>query len=94
MRYVLFDEEWGVFLGEAFGLGFWSKLDPVGQDRAPAFESEVSIKEFIGGMVPKGRPKKWWAFPVEASGSPEDGFYASMEACIKAGVPAWDSGLN
>jgi hypothetical protein len=35
MILVICNNENGVFLGEMFGLSFWSKLDAVGQEFAP-----------------------------------------------------------
>lgn len=38
-RILIFHPEMGVYLGNCLGLGFWSKLDPGGQDAAVTFES-------------------------------------------------------
>lgn len=44
-RYVLYHDEMGIYLGSCMGLGFWTKLDPVGQNEAVTFESsEQALK--------------------------------------------------
>ncbi len=48
-RFVLYLPEWGVYLDNAMGLGFWSKEDPVGQTHACTFASEVAIAHAATG---------------------------------------------
>ncbi len=38
--FVLVSDEMGIYLGEAFGLGFWSRLDPAGQTHAVSLTRE------------------------------------------------------
>src|SRR5690606_16333302 len=42
--------EYGVFVGAALGLAFWSKLDAVGQDRAAVFETAEEAREFFSNI--------------------------------------------
>lgn len=85
-RYVLYSNTQGVYLGNFMGLGFWSKLDPAGQDSAPTFRSESEA----------GSHMATWDTPVldarlvpvvEDIIEPE---YASVAQCVAAGLPAWD----
>jgi hypothetical protein len=93
--YVMNHAQDGVFLGLSMGLGFWSKLDPVGQDSAPVFPSEKEGREFLGtwsleGMDAAQRQAFMDAISfveVEPSG---DGKWATMTACVKAGLDMWD----
>jgi hypothetical protein len=77
----------GIFIGEKLGLGVWSKLDPAGQDAAAAFkdvaEAEAVMRRWIGG-----RPDGVVFRQVEADRN--NGLHASIEACVRAGLPAWD----
>lgn len=84
MAYVLYDETLGVYLGGCMGLGFWSKLDPAGQDAAVTFPSARDAEEHKASWddpIPSAQP-----IPVE----PDIAFgYASIEACKKVGLPGW-----
>lgn len=40
-RVIITHVEWGVYLGSCMGLGFWSRLDPVGQDSAVTFDNDA-----------------------------------------------------
>lgn len=39
--------EYGIFVGRLHGLGFWSKVDSVGQDRVIVFDTVDDAKEFL-----------------------------------------------
>lgn len=86
MSVVIVHPRDGVFLGEAMGLGFWSKLDPVGQDAAPTFTSVTEAERFMRSWE-GGRPEGVVFRAVETD---RNGTHASLEACVKAGLPAWD----
>ena len=86
-RYVLYTEEDGIYLGSCMGMGFWSKVDPVGQSAACTFESESQIREIVAEW--EWKPQQWRAVQVE----PDDGLYASIAACERAGLPGWDTTL-
>ena len=83
MSGVLYHEEMGIYLGSCFGLGFWSKLDPVGQPCAVTFPNEKEARKFAAS----------WDSPVEdlkfVPVQPDDGTYASIAACKAAGLPEW-----
>lgn len=83
-RYVLYDPEMGIYLGHCMGLGFWSKLDSVRQDRACTFESVEDMEVWVATW--EFTPPNRRAVPVEVAGEDE---YATIEECTAAGLPAW-----
>lgn len=84
MAFVIFSNEDGVFLGSCLGMGFWSKLDPVGQPSAVTFESVEAAEEYIATWE-SGRPANIAFVPVV----PDSEGYASIAACVAAGLPGW-----
>lgn len=83
MRYVIYHQELGVYLGNCMGMGFWSNLDAVGQDCAVTFASEAEISQHISSW---NEPlENCEAIPVEA----DDGIYATIDSCVSAGLPSW-----
>jgi hypothetical protein len=82
-RYVLYSPKMGVFLGTCLGLGFWSKLDPVGQDAAVTFESPEKAKEAASS----------WDSPIECRPVPiwtkQKDSYATISDCEFSGLPPW-----
>jgi hypothetical protein len=84
-RYVLFQKDWGVYLGGCMGLGFWTKLDPVGQDCACVFKKEADVHAHIGTWETKP-PDDYKTVKVET----KNDLYATMAECVAAGLPEWD----
>jgi len=84
-RFVLTHPEMGVYLGSGLGLGFWSKLDPCGQSAAITFENRVQA-DYVMTSWNHGRPDGVVIWPV----MPDQGAYASVAACVTAGLEAWD----
>lgn len=87
MAKLIFHPEDGIFLGSCLGLGFWSRLDPVGQDCAVTFETEGQAREHLAGssLTPEHLAQLRY---VEVK--PDMGVYASIDACVAAGLPAWN----
>lgn len=85
MAVVLVHPEWGIYLGNAMGLGFWSKLDPVGQPSAVTFPSERAAREHMATWDPP--PVTGVTFHTVR---PDDGEYATMSACVAAGLDGWE----
>jgi hypothetical protein len=84
MAVVLYQEEMGVYLGSCLGLGFWSKWDAAGQDEACVFSSSAQAAEYV---------KTWDNIPEGIHAvivNVPNTEYASMEACVAAGLPAWE----
>lgn len=84
MAWVLTHPERGVFLGCWLGLSFWSKLDPAGQPAAPTFPSTEEAESFMAEWE-GGRPQDVRLVEVV----PDDGTYASVAACVAAGLEGW-----
>jgi len=84
-RFVLYSPEHGVFLGHCLGLGFWSKVDPVGQPWACIFSSKGEAVAFVSSW------KDSSPFPLETRevmvADPAAG--ASITECVAAGLPGW-----
>jgi len=83
-RYVLYNEEMGIYLGSCIGFGIWSKLDPAGQDAACTFESEAQAMKYAAS----------WDSLVDGLTvklvTPDRGTYISVQGCVTAGLPKWD----
>lgn len=47
MAVVIAHKEMGIYLGNFWGLGFWTKLDLAGQESATTFESESAARKHI-----------------------------------------------
>lgn len=82
----------GIFLGEAFGLAFWSNLDTLESAEACGFESEVSALNTIV------RLQEWCVESYDPTGAlfqvvpvrtAAPGL-ATRAECEAAGLPAWD----
>lgn len=87
VRYVLFHPTWGIYLGNALGLGFWSRLDAVGQDAAVTFQTEDAAMEHARSW--DGGCDGVTARAVETA--EED---ASIDECQAAGLPSWDPNFS
>lgn len=84
MAVVVYHERDGVFLGSCMGLGFWSKIDAVGQLAAVTFPS-VEAAEVYMATWESGRPTGVRFVEVEADAEG----YADVAACVRAGLPGW-----
>lgn len=82
--YLITHPERGIYLGSAMGMGFWSKCDPVGQPSAVTFPSREEANQYMAswdGGTPPG---------IElVAVTPDDGQYASIQACVDAGLEGW-----
>lgn len=84
MAYLIVHPTFGVYLGNCMGLGFWSKVDPVGQPCAVTFPTPESAQQHMAAWE-DGVPADAQLVPVK----PDDGVYASIAACVHAGVEGW-----
>jgi len=84
MAVVITHPEMGIYLGSAMGLGFWSKLDPVGQPSAVTFTSVSDAEDYMATWD-GGRPEGVGFADVV----PDEGQYASIAACVRAGLDGW-----
>ena len=86
MKCVITHPEMGIYLGSFLGLGFWSKLDPAGQDAAPVFASSEEAETYMATWD-NARPEGAVLRPVIPDS--DDGTYASIDACVAAGLDRW-----
>lgn len=84
MSIVILSELNGVYLGSCMGLGFWSKLDPVGQPSAVTFSDKTEAEAYMRTW-PGGIPNGITYVNVFA----DDGQHATIASCVKAGLPGW-----
>lgn len=85
MAYVIYTDAEGVYIGHCMGLGFWSKLDPADQPCATTFPTTKDAEDHMAGWE-SGRPAGVSLVPVIPD---EPGGFASIEACMRAGLPEW-----
>jgi len=64
-RYVIVHPEMGVYLGSCLGMGFWSCLDCVGQDRACTAESIEDARTHVASWEESNDPDEYQYVPVE-----------------------------
>ncbi len=82
--FIVTHPEWGIFLGAAMGLAFWSELESAGQDSACTFGSEADAKAFIAEWPQE--VSLWCAIkPITTA---EPGF-ATVTELIAAGFKGW-----
>lgn len=84
MAVVIYTEERGIYLGNCIGLGFWTKLDPIGQVDAITFPDVPTAEKHMSEWE-EGRPEG--VTFVEVAAAPDG--YAPMAACVRAGLPGW-----
>ncbi len=84
-KFVITHPSDGVYLGNCMGLGFWSKLDPAGQNSAPLFSCPQEAIEHIQSWDGGRSPADYAIVPVNAVGP----FHATIVECVKAGLDAW-----
>jgi hypothetical protein len=85
-RYILHHPEMGIYLGSCMGMGFWSKLDPVGQSEAATFDNPEQIKEFMATWENKVTGCE--ITPIETDCRDAYVTIAEIEAI---GLPGWES---
>lgn len=83
-RWVVHSEKLGIFLGQCIGLAFWSLLDAAGQETAYTFPTQADAFSFIDDCLAEVDDE----FEV-TSLIPSLGEYATIEDCVRAGLPAW-----
>jgi hypothetical protein len=67
-KFILVHKEDGVYVGNALGLGFWSRLDAADQESAVTFDSEQEAKDHVASWDCSDELKNAVTFqPVETS---------------------------
>lgn len=75
--------EYGIYIGQAIGLGFWSKLDSAGKDKVIVFDTVEDAKEFLLSEFKIPLDAANYEFPeVEVL----DEWYADIEELRAAGL--------
>jgi hypothetical protein len=83
MHVVINYTEMGIYLGNCLGLGFWSKLDPVGQDAAVTFPSEVEARRHVASWNENNDPASY-EYRLVATNKDRD--YATISDLKDAGL--------
>jgi hypothetical protein len=82
-RYLLYQPEMGVYLGEFMGMGFWSLLDPVGQTMATVFNSKEAISDYVGTWESPVSDLAIWEIDTAHPN------FATMAEIEALGLPGW-----
>ena len=82
-RVILHNKDMGIYLGSAMGFGFWSKLDPCGQDAAWTFESIEQARQAIASWDSPVKNPMFKHVEVE-------GEFATIQQCVDVGLEACD----
>jgi len=89
-RIIIYTKEEGIFLGECLGFGFWSKLDPVGQDSAVTFPDIETAKSYVKSWKNQLSGIQFKEIKITDTNQHTGEFYASIKDCINAGLPGWN----
>lgn len=89
MSYVITRDDRGIYLGNAMGFAFWSKWDSIGLQHAvtfPSVEAAVAhISTWMDIISGVDSLDNYMFVPVQA----DSNGYASVAACINAGLEGW-----
>lgn len=85
---VIQHDQMGIYLGHCLGLSFWSKLNAAGQISAVVFPNAADAKAHMEGWD-GGVPAGAITYP-EVEADLLNGRYASLDACVRAGLPEWE----
>ena len=77
-NYIIVNQNNGVFVGEIWGLCFFSDLDPVGQNSVPAYANEKEADKLISILSRDGKKYKSAKVNVTTNGT------ATKEECLGA----------
>lgn len=81
----------GIYLGAFPGGHIWSKADPMGRTMAVTFEDVGEARAYVHEqMWPPEFVQALACRPVRA----DMGYYASLEACVRAGLEGWIDSLT
>lgn len=81
MAFVITHPEMGIYVGNSMGLGFWTKLDSVGQPEVVTFNHVDDAKQHIASWDSGNDPAEYGFAEVEAAGH-----YATIPALLAAGL--------
>ena len=86
---VIVEKELGIYLGGFWGLGFWSKLDPIGQPSATCFKDNADALDHIASWEPSEVKRDYTFHEVEVTERAGEAIYASIASCVQAGLEGW-----
>jgi hypothetical protein len=91
-RIAIYRNGWGVYLGTALGLQAWSYASPMRQPAACTFSDEEAARKHMAEwkLKPPLAESEFRLVPVEADVEREGLFFASIRACVVAGLPEWN----
>lgn len=78
---VIVHPDWGIFLGVAMGLAFWSNMDCAGQTCAPIIPDEAEARKFLEMRSHGPGPEAFRYHPVQAAEA-----WATIEELDAAGL--------
>jgi hypothetical protein len=84
---IILSASMGVYLGSCMGLGFWSKLDPAGQDEAVTFPAPGIAMAHVAEWESLADHPCDLTYPF-VSDANSDG-YATEAECVDAGAAPW-----
>lgn len=78
---VIVHENFGIYVGNAMGMGFWSKMDAAGQVQVPTFPSIDEAREHVSGWDENNNPDDY-----RFEEMPHDNPYVTIEELEEAGL--------
>lgn len=90
MDYVAYNPQRGVYLGQAMGNHIWTRVDPV--QGIPAAATFSSPENMSGLFFLEDESRPWIEDSQLVAVECDIGrYHASEQACIDAGLPAWNT---
>lgn len=86
IRVIISHKEMGIYLGSCMGMGFWSKLDSAGQDKAVTFDNIAQAKEVIQSWNEPHNTKDYYFTRIQIA----DLYYATISEVLAAGLEGWE----
>lgn len=81
-RFIILHPQDGIYLGNAMGFGFFSRLDSVGQTSVTVFETELQATNHILSWESNDKPSQYKFVPIET----QDSFFATISELKAAGL--------
>jgi len=83
IRTIIVHPDMGIYLGSCMGMGFFSLLDAVGQDRAVVFLDEPQARDHVAHRENNNDPDAYQYKQVNV----KDDYYADPNELLSAGLP-------
>jgi hypothetical protein len=82
--FIIHSKDWGVYLGNCIGLGFWSELDACGQAEAVTFPTKESAEKHVAEWETQP-PADTTYIPIKTTKD----YCATIAECVSVGVDVW-----